>query len=740
MCKSLVIAFVIGFTVFFDSYCQAQCTSTFGPSGSTYGTGKADAYDKYDGEIKVGTASLNSHYGWVNFWVGLTQQSGVTLIIDQVYIRTYTNEISTSSNHCLDYQEMTVDPFTASRTEIRNDIGSSAEYTYSFTTGQTYGWSPFIDLGPIAEDDLQTILNSGPGYFPVGFEEFNMDDNACCIDGRTQSYPPELKVVYKRIPDNPPNPTSNSPQCNSVTITRSGSPPAGVTWYWQNTSCGTSTSYGSGSTFTATSSGTYYIRARHNTCNDWSNGCGSKTVTIKINSTAPSMASQSPSSICPGESSNLWVSGGSLGTGASWEWYKGSCGGTYVGSGSSKTVYPTSTTTYYVRAEGDCNTTSCKSATVNVETNSTAPSSAFASLSSICSGQSSTLTKLGGSLGTNASWVWYSGSCGDYYEGSGSSTTVYPTSTTIYYVRAEGNCNTTSCKSATVTVKTNSTAPSSASASPNPVCLGSSTTLNHSGGVLGTGASWKWYKGSCGGTYVDSGSPSVSPTTNTKYYVRAEGDCNTTSCKDVTVVVEDCTDPTISFINSTSHDFGNINVNGYSSEFSFTLKNIGGGTATGSVSLTGSNANQFQITSGSGSFSLTASATKTIKVKFHPTLAGYKSATLFADGVLPCNDASASVSGNCIDAIEEISSKYITKIYPNPAFDKLNIEFTDNINKIEKITLSNMLGQTVYTIKGKKINTRNFVIDLSGYKSGVYYLNIRTKEDGTMRNKISIVR
>ncbi len=90
--------------------------------------------------------------------------------------------------------------------------------------------------------------------------------------------------------------------------------------------------------------------------------------------------------------------------------------------------------------------------------------------------------------------------------------------------------------------------------------------------------------------------------------------------------------------------------------------------------------------------------------------------------------------------IDEENFNEQIKIYPNPAFDKLNIEFTDNINKIEKITLSNMLGQTVYTIKGKKINTRNFVIDLSGYKSGVYYLNIRTKEDGTMRNKISIVR
>ncbi len=97
---------------------------------------------------------------------------------------------------------------------------------------------------------------------------------------------------------------------------------------------------------------------------------------------------------------------------------------------------------------------------------------------------------------------------------------------------------------------------------------------------------------------------------------------------------------------------------------------------------------------------------------------------------------------NASDIIVEIDEENFNeqiKIYPNPAKDKLTLEWTDNI-KIKKITLSNILGQVVYTIKGKNINIRNFVIDLSNYKSGVYYLNIQTKEDGTMKNKISIVR
>ncbi|MEP6845450.1 MAG: hypothetical protein ABI861_05580, partial [Panacibacter sp.] len=40
------------------------------------------------------------------------------------------------------------------------------------------------------------------------------------------------------------------------------------------------------------------------------------------------------------------------------------CGDTYLNSGSSITVYPIVTTTYYVRAEGSCNNTQCTQVTV----------------------------------------------------------------------------------------------------------------------------------------------------------------------------------------------------------------------------------------------------------------------------------------------------------------------------------------------------------------------------------------
>jgi hypothetical protein len=75
--------------------------------------------------------------------------------------------------------------------------------------------------------------------------------------------------------------------------------------------------------------------------------------------------------ICLGENITLTIGGGSLGALAQWKWYAGSCGGTVVGTGSTLTVTPTVTTTYYARAEGQCNTTACKSITVVVSSGAT---------------------------------------------------------------------------------------------------------------------------------------------------------------------------------------------------------------------------------------------------------------------------------------------------------------------------------------------------------------------------------
>jgi gliding motility-associated-like protein len=214
------------------------------------------------------------------------------------------------------------------------------------------------------------------------------------------------------------------------------------------------------------------------------------TISVNTNSTAPTSITASSTSICASENVTLDAVGGSLGTGADWEWYSGSCGGTHVGSGASIVVSPTSTTTYYLQAEGDCNSTSCVSVEITVESNSVAASSISADVNPICEGSSVDLSVSGGTLGDGADWVWYTDGCGTgSVIGTGSSITETPSATQTYYVRAEGNCNTTSCVQLEVVVNTPPDAGADGSVS---ICEnGSSITLfDYLAGNPETGGYW----------------------------------------------------------------------------------------------------------------------------------------------------------------------------------------------------------------------------------------------------------
>ncbi|MBN2541264.1 hypothetical protein JXI42_00200 [bacterium] len=109
------------------------------------------------------------------------------------------------------------------------------------------------------------------------------------VDGAPGGFPPfvvfddfyfTLTIEQSLIIDDPPDPTTTEYPCGPQTLTRVGTPPAGVTWYWQGRTCGEVTTLGSGPTFEATESGTYYIRARHDATGVWSFGCGSVEVTV----------------------------------------------------------------------------------------------------------------------------------------------------------------------------------------------------------------------------------------------------------------------------------------------------------------------------------------------------------------------------------------------------------------------------------------------------------------------------
>ena len=88
-------------------------------------------------------------------------------------------------------------------------------------------------------------------------------------------------------------------------------------------------------------------------------------LTIKNSSLNPSAVISSENEVCPNNDVYLNVDGGSLGTNSQWVWYKDSCSGISIDTGSSIVVTQSSNTTYFVRAEGECNNTNCENITVN---------------------------------------------------------------------------------------------------------------------------------------------------------------------------------------------------------------------------------------------------------------------------------------------------------------------------------------------------------------------------------------
>jgi len=266
------------------------------------------------------------------------------------------------------------------------------------------------------------------------------------------------------------------------------------------------------------------------------------SLTINTESSAPTSVSASNSTICSGNNTTLTANGGSLGSGASYSWFSGSCTGTFVGTGASISVSPSSTTTYFVKIVGTCNTTACASQTVTVNSTSSAPTSITYNPNQICSGSSATVTANGGTVGVGGVYSWFSGSCNGTFVGTGASITVNPTSTTTYYVSIAGTCNTTSCVSATLNVATPSVGATSASSSVDTICSGSSANLSVNGGSLGTTAQWVWYDGDiCAGpaTAVATGaSVTVTPSSSTTYYVRSEDACGNTNCVNIYVHVK----------------------------------------------------------------------------------------------------------------------------------------------------------------------------------------------------------
>jgi gliding motility-associated-like protein len=219
----------------------------------------------------------------------------------------------------------------------------------------------------------------------------------------------------------------------------------------------------------------------------------------------------------------------------------------------------------------------------------------------ICSGQTTTLTAIGGTGTIN----WYANACGTTNSiGTGTSITLSPTTTTTYYANSS-SAGTYSSSCASITVTVNSSSPAPTVTGTTALCGNGSTTLT----AANSTAPYTWYSNANGTGVLATGTTYTTPTltANTTYYVGGYASptlSNTAGSLATTQAGGNgCTSGNMFDVTAGSCP---VVLNG------FTVKPSVGGTMTVAVYYKTGTFNGFQLTPGSwtflGNYSITATA------------------------------------------------------------------------------------------------------------------------------------
>ena len=210
-----------------------------------------------------------------------------------------------------------------------NTCGDKTITRASPPSGTTYYWQGTSCGTSMANSALNYTVSSSGTYY---LRAKNSNGWSTCSS---------KIVTINDIPNDPPAPTTTTNPCGSQTLTR-GTPPAGVTFYWQGTSCGTSTA-SSALTYTAPSTGTYRLRARENSGGCWSNLCSSVAVTVAPTPATPPVPTSSTNSC-----SSITLTMPNAPTGETYYWQGSSCGVSTADA--SNTFIVSASGTYYLRS------------------------------------------------------------------------------------------------------------------------------------------------------------------------------------------------------------------------------------------------------------------------------------------------------------------------------------------------------------------------------------------------------
>jgi hypothetical protein len=232
---------------------------------------------------------------------------------------------------------------------------------------------------------------------------------------------------------------------------------------------------------------TYDVYSRQN-CGggNYSINCSKITFTTTSCNTAPGSITNTtgPTSVCNGTTVILKQNGGLPGAGGQIKWYSGTCGGVPVGTGDSLTVTPSTTTTYFARAESSCGNTSCAQITITV--NALPPSSITAGGPVVFCAGGNVLLNANTGTGLTYAWKKYANVI------AGASSSSYTATTSGKYKAIVTNAQGCSRSSNAITVTVNPL-PAAAITANGPItfCAGDSVILSAN---AGTGLSYQWKK------------------------------------------------------------------------------------------------------------------------------------------------------------------------------------------------------------------------------------------------------
>lgn len=364
-----------------------------------------------------------------------------------------------------------------------------------------------------------TVGNTNSHYAYSGTEIYLRAHNVA-----SGQYSVALTVPYTIYKPEVPDAPIITMNAGSTTLTKTGTPPTDVVWYWQATALSTDTSATAAeNTVTHTSGTQYFLRGYNSNLDCWGD---TRTIDYVVSQTpiiTPIAANISSTEDC---GSTTLTKIGAPPTGLSWYWQTIATGEVIDANASNNTVtFNTGSGTHYLRAREDIAPNTWSSALAIDYIVHQTPNSPTLSDVSIINSPGTTSISITGTPSENVQWYWQSTATGT--DTSDASTSKNLTSGTFIYLRAK-NTQVTGCWSTPLLINY------TIDPVPVPVPLvgaititnnNDATTLSYDLSTVPTGITWYWQSITTGViTDAAAANNTVIRTTDTKYYLRAKDD------------------------------------------------------------------------------------------------------------------------------------------------------------------------------------------------------------------------